>query len=134
MIALFDRDLGQFACGVGADVDVLARLDFARGGDQAGEILPHGVPGLHRYDAAPAIANARKHGNRAHHQHSYGDENFPFTLQCETAPLNLDADPRLVVHKLYILSRQERPGIRLTTSPRATSRSEAVCFRRRWSR
>ena len=54
-IALFHQDFGELAHGVGANVDVLARLDLARRRHQADQILAHGSTGLDRNNTAFAV-------------------------------------------------------------------------------
>ena len=59
VVAFLHQNLGEIAHGVGADIDVVLRLDLARSGDDAGQILAHHAAGLHRDHAALAVNGAR---------------------------------------------------------------------------
>ena len=51
-LAFLYQNLGENTYGIGADVDVILRLNLARSGDQAGQILAHHLTGLDCHHAA----------------------------------------------------------------------------------
>ena len=89
MIAFLDQDVLEFALCVRADIDVIARLDFARRGHQAGQVLADDRP---RLDSDQALFAKYRAGVNADRQHQYDDqpnENFPLTLHDKNLPLYL---------------------------------------------
>ena len=61
MIAFLDQDVRQLAREFSAHVDVIARLDLARGRDHAGQVFAHDLAGLHGDNAAAVVPDAGHH-------------------------------------------------------------------------
>src|ERR1022692_3912721 len=80
VVALTHQQFGDVAHGVGADVDVILGFDLAGGGDDAGQILPHHGPGLHRDQTALAINRAGINARADDDEDGQGDDYFPLSL------------------------------------------------------
>ena len=84
VVAFLDQDGREFPLSVGTDIDVIARLDFARGSDQTGKILLGGMAALDRDDSFLTIFDAGDDAAGNHQKYDDPDDDFPLCFHLGT--------------------------------------------------
>ena len=80
-VAFLDQDVRQLARELGAQVDVITRLDLTRRCDHSGQVFAHHFAGLHGDNAAAVVRDARHHAGGDQKQDKDTDQNLPLGLQ-----------------------------------------------------
>ena len=79
-VAFLDQQFRDIAHGVGADVDVILGLNFARSGHLAGQILAHDSARLHGDYAAFAVYRAGVDAGAGHHEGHKSEDDLPLSF------------------------------------------------------